>query len=129
MATRRRSFIFMSLSSLTRCSGKDLFYLANTCHLNTLTTHQLLKDDLAQADKEGVCFGAKLVRGAYMVKERRLASEKGYPDPIQETFDMTCENYHRCLDLLLERAAEDAETVKFIIATHNEDTIHYAMNR
>lgn len=50
-----------------------------------------LKQDVAIAERLGVCFGVKLVRGAYLNKERKLAKEKGYPDPVQPSWEATNE--------------------------------------
>lgn len=46
----------------------------------------------------GYYFGAKLVRGAYMVLERRRALEKNYPSPICETIEETHANYNLCIE-------------------------------
>lgn len=44
---------------------------------------------------QGYKFGAKLVRGAYMVIERQRAQERGYPSPILDTKEGTDESYDR----------------------------------
>lgn len=41
----------------------------------------------------GLCFGVKLVRGAYMDKEQKLAKERGYPDPVQPDWEATNRRY------------------------------------
>lgn len=58
-----------------------------------------------------------------MNKERSLAKEKGYPDPVCETFDKTTENYNRSMDIMLDNIAKNPGKFSTIIASHNEDTV------
>ncbi len=51
---------------------------------------------MARAAEEGWVFGAKTVRGAYMVVERARAQALGYDSPIQDTLQATHANYDRC---------------------------------
>lgn len=44
---------------------------------------------------EGVGFGAKVVRGAYLERERSRAHEVGYPDPVNATYKDTGLVYDR----------------------------------
>ncbi|RYG52440.1 hypothetical protein EON67_01245 [archaeon] len=46
--------------------------------------------DMRRAEREGWLFGAKLVRGAYMIQERALATEKGYKDPVHGSCAPAC---------------------------------------
>ena len=46
-----------------------------------------------RAVKEGYILGAKLVRGAYMEKERERAAEMGYPSPIHPSKEATDHAY------------------------------------
>ena len=52
---------------------------------------------MERAEREGWCFGAKLVRGAYMFMERDRARQCGYPSPIHDTIDATHANYNECV--------------------------------
>lgn len=58
-----------------------------------------LLGDLRVAQEEGFCFGVKLVRGAYMDKERKLAKEEGREDPVRQSWEDTNERWSpkRCL--------------------------------
>lgn len=63
---------------------------------------QRLQIDIRRARKENFKFAAKIVRGAYMIAERRRAEELGIEDPIQPDLENTHKNYHRCLDIMFE---------------------------
>lgn len=67
-----------------------------------------LRADHAEAKAKGYLLGAKLVRGAYMEKERKRAADKGYPSPIQETRADTDRDYNEavryCVDHYMEIA-------------------------
>jgi proline dehydrogenase len=82
---------------------------------------QYLKDQRRQATAEGYIFGVKLVRGAYMEKERERAQEQGYPSPIHETKAETDADYDAALSYCLKHIDE----VSFVAATHNEASTHY----
>jgi len=89
-----------------------------------------LKHDLAQAEKYNYIFAAKLVRGAYMEQERLLAREQRYEDPINPSFDATSKMYHACLDEVLNSTVKrDPGQVRVMVASHNEDTIRYAIQK
>ena len=81
--------------------------------LNTITEELEIVTANGQAK-----FGAKIVRGAYLEKERKLAQSQGYPDPVNDTYQATGEMYQKVIGFLLERS--NGYTV---IATHNEDAV------
>ena len=55
-----------------------------------------IETDMQRAAAEGWKFGAKTVRGAYMVVERARAAERGYESPIWDSLQETHDNYNRC---------------------------------
>lgn len=75
-----------------------------------------LRAALERAEAGGYFFGAKLVRGAYMEKERRRASERGYADPIQPSKSRSDEDYDAALLLCLEHL----DRMSLCVGTHNE---------
>tara|TARA_B100001057_G_scaffold467004_1_gene524710 strand:+ start:149 stop:1339 length:1191 start_codon:yes stop_codon:yes gene_type:complete len=69
-----------------------------------------------QAAGEGWHFGVKLVRGAYMEKERKRAAERGYPSPIQPDKAAT----DRDFDAGIRWCLEHLDCVAFCSGSHNE---------
>jgi proline dehydrogenase len=61
----------------------ELAVVYNTYQLYRTDKLAHLQRDYEKARREGYILGAKLVRGAYLVKERTRAKEMGYPSPIQ----------------------------------------------
>lgn len=77
-----------------------------------------MKNELEIARNEGWYVGYKLVRGAYMEKERERAKEKGYPSPIQATKEATDSDYNAALSLSLE----NLDILSICAGTHNEES-------
>ncbi len=75
-----------------------------------------LKSSHDKAIEKGYIYGVKLVRGAYMEKERERAEEMGYPSPIQPDKAAT----DRDFDAAVEYCLENIETLAFVAGTHNE---------
>ncbi|MEZ4911944.1 MAG: proline dehydrogenase family protein [Saprospiraceae bacterium] len=63
--------------------NKDRVTVYNTYQMYNINKLSHLKRDHKICTENGVLFGAKLVRGAYMDKERERAKNMGYIDPIQ----------------------------------------------
>jgi proline dehydrogenase len=64
----------------------------------------------------GYLLGAKLVRGAYMEKERERANEMGYPSPIHPTKEATDHDF----DMAVRFCVDHYEHIALCNATHNE---------
>jgi proline dehydrogenase len=75
-----------------------------------------LKRSLEHARENKYLCAVKLVRGAYMEKERARAAERGYPDPICKTLQDTHDSYNKGLEFCLDHIDE----MYVSNATHNE---------
>ncbi|KFO34817.1 Proline dehydrogenase 1, mitochondrial [Fukomys damarensis] len=106
--------------------GKPLVFNTYQCYLKDAYDNVTLDVELAR--REGWCFGAKLVRGAYMAQERARAAEIGYEDPINPTYEATNTMYHRCLTYVLEELKHNSKA-KVMVASHNEDTVRFTLQR
>lgn len=88
----------------------------NTVQLYRHDRLAFLRAMLEAAKQKGFVLGVKLVRGAYMEKERRRAEEKGYPSPIQPDKKSSDADYNEAVQLCIDHL----EQVSVIVATHNE---------
>jgi proline dehydrogenase len=88
----------------------------NTIQLYRTDRLQYLKDARRQAKNDGYILAVKLVRGAYMEKERERATEMDYPSPIQKDKKATDRDYDAAIDYCLDHL----EDVAFVAGTHNE---------
>jgi len=84
---------------------------------------------MKHANREGYKFGAKLVRGAYMEQERERAAKLGYEDPVNESYKNTTQMYERSFICCLEAIKENPGKVNIMVASHNEDTIRFAVKK
>lgn len=94
----------------------------NTTQHYRLDRLQFLKDSYAAAIERNFVLGAKLVRGAYMEKERKRAAEKGYPSPIQPDKESTDRDFNAGVEFCIEHL----DRIGLIVASHNEFSNLYA---
>jgi proline dehydrogenase len=80
-----------------------------------------LRTELERAKNAGIKYGVKLVRGAYMEKERARAQAMGYPSPIQPDKASTDKDYDAALDFLVANKA----VFSVCAGTHNENSSMY----
>lgn len=83
---------------------------------------QFLKNSYEAAVERNFILGAKLVRGAYMEKERKRASEYNYPSPIQPDKESSDKDYNDGLEFCIDRL----DRIGLIVASHNEYSNLYA---
>jgi len=96
--------------------NKDRAVIMNTYQLYRHASLENLKNHHQYVNSKGFYFGAKLVRGAYMEKERLRAKQYGYQDPIQPNKESTDKDYNAAVDYCLQNNV----TIKTVIGTHNE---------
>lgn len=92
----------------------------NTIQLYRTDRLQFLRDARKQAKAEGYILAVKLVRGAYMEKERERAEELGYESPIHADKKATDRDYNAALEYCLDHVDE----IAFVAGTHNERSTH-----
>lgn len=93
-----------------------------------------LELDVELSKRENFVFAAKLVRGAYMVSERKRALDMNYPSPIHDTLEDTHDSYNGGVKYLVNKLREHQEStgetltvsnspIVFMVASHNRDSV------
>ncbi|XP_053377875.1 hydroxyproline dehydrogenase-like isoform X1 [Mercenaria mercenaria] len=90
-------------------------------------TYGNLQKDCKFVRSKGAGFATKLVRGAYMYKERQMAVDAGYEDPVHQTFEDTTAMYNQSMEHLLDGIQREPDKFYVVIASHNEDTVKHAV--
>ena len=106
--------------------SEDMMRKHNKDRCNVFTTLQMYRWDrleylkkmyLDAVDKD-YYLGVKLVRGAYMEKERDRAAAYGYLSPIQTNKEATDRDY----DLAVKFCIDHADRISVIAGSHNEES-------
>lgn len=95
----------------------------NTFQLYRHDRLDYLKDQIKKAKAGNYILGAKLVRGAYMEKERERAKEMKYPSPINPNKKATDKDFDEAVELCLD----NLEHLHVCVATQNEHSNLLAM--
>ena len=111
------------LEDLMKTYNTEKPIVYNTLQLYRWDRLDYLKSLNERAKKEGFKLGFKIVRGAYMEKERERAKSKGYPSPICKDKSNTDANFNLTLAYILE----NLDNISVFIGTHNEESSYLAM--
>ncbi|MBI3719173.1 MAG: proline dehydrogenase family protein [Sphingobacteriales bacterium] len=96
--------------------NKEKVVVYNTLQLYRHDRFAFLKDSYEAAVLRNFVLGAKLVRGAYMEKERLRAKEMNYPSPIQPDKESSDRDYNAAVEFCIEHL----DRIAVIVASHNE---------
>jgi proline dehydrogenase len=113
------SWIQLAIDQLAEQAMREI----NTTKALIYNTVQLYRHDRLDYLKDQIkstsgFLGFKLVRGAYMEKERARAIEFGYQDPIQPNKESTDRDYNEALKFCIE----NSDKVSICAGTHNENS-------
>ena len=90
----------------------------NTFQMYIHFKYNFLQNSISRAQEKGYILGAKVVRGAYMEKERETAAKENRKDPIHKTKADTDEDYDKAIALCIK----NIKKVSVCVATHNEES-------
>ncbi|MFM7216661.1 MAG: proline dehydrogenase family protein, partial [Bacteroidota bacterium] len=103
---------------MMRRFNKQKAIVYNTVQLYRHDRLGYLRNLLESARSSGFKVGVKLVRGAYMEKERLRAKSLGYQSPIQPDKSATDRDY----DLALQLCLQHLDFTSIVAGTHNESS-------
>ena len=98
--------------------NKTTAIVYNTAQMYRHDRYQFIHDCFEAAEQRNFILGIKIVRGAYMEKERKRAQELGYPSPIQPDKESCDRDYNNAVEFCLHHV----DCIATIIATHSENS-------
>jgi proline dehydrogenase len=104
--------------------NKEKVIVYNTIQLYRHDRLHFLRLSHRIAQQQGFKLGMKLVRGAYMEKERERAFEKSYTSPIQPDKAATDRDYNDSVRYCIDNIND----ISVIVASHNDESNLLAAN-
>jgi proline dehydrogenase len=105
--------------------NKDQVLIYNTLQAYRWDRMDYIKNLLELSKHDGFKVGIKLVRGAYMEKERLRAKNYGYVSPICETKQATDHNFNNILTYMIG----ELEHMSIFLGTHNEESSYLLLEQ
>jgi proline dehydrogenase len=98
--------------------NKNSVIIYNTFQMYRVDMLGNLTNAIKSAKDQHYFLGVKLVRGAYLEKERQRSHEENYSEPLHKNKHDTDRDFNAAVDLCLHKL----ETVYFCVGTHNEES-------
>jgi len=108
---------------LMQTYNADALIVYSTLQMYRWDRLDYLKEIHAKAKQNNFKLGFKVVRGAYMEKERQRAIDRGYQSPICETKKITDALFNAAITYILS----NLESIHLFIGTHNEESSQLAL--
>jgi proline dehydrogenase len=96
--------------------NKNKVVVYNTLQFYRHDRLQFLRDCYEAALQRNFILGAKIVRGAYMEKERKRAEQMNYRSPIQPDKNATDKDFNEAIQFCIDHI----DRVAVVVASHNE---------
>lgn len=143
MVDAEQSYLQPAIDVLTQQTQRT-FNTSEPFIFNTYQTYltysvDKLTADMAMAEREGWHFGAKIVRGAYIVLERSLAEAHHYESPVFAGKGGTDVSYDTAVKKILETYAPavaaaradgpSARVFGVVVASHNRDSVESVVDQ
>jgi proline dehydrogenase len=119
-----QSFVDEVVTEMMEKYNKEKAIIYNTLQMYRTDRLEFLKTTLQKAIAGNYMVGIKFVRGAYMERERKRASEIGYKSPVQPDKEATDKAY----DDALTYSAEHIDRISIFNGTHNEKSNQHLVN-
>lgn len=97
----------------------DKVIIFNTIQMYRHDRLEYLQELLTKAKNEQFKVGLKVVRGAYLEKENKLAITHNYPTPIYSNKKATDDAYDKAIEIIIEHI----EISELYMGTHNRESI------
>lgn len=94
----------------------------NTIQFYRVNRLEFLMKSSVHAMNDGYVLGMKIVRGAYMEKERERALKLNYPSPIQPDKQSTDSDFNAALEFCIRNLS----SISLLVASHNETSNLFA---
>lgn len=99
--------------------NKEEAIVFNTVQLYRHDRLEFIKACHQAAKSQGFYLGLKLVRGAYLEKENKVAADERRPTPINPTKEATDREYNEALKFCVDHL----DRIAICAGTHNEDSV------
>jgi proline dehydrogenase len=111
------------IEELMETYNKKKAIVFNTLQMYRHDRLEYLKNLHSKAKEKDFYIGLKVVRGAYMEKERERAQEKRYTSPICKDKEATDINFNKAITYIIEHPK-----MALFAGTHNEDSSYLLMD-
>jgi len=129
MIDAEQTFIQYAIDSVTRqlqrVHNKDKVVIMNTFQGYLKRTKRNVSLDVLGCKMMNMPFGAKLVRGAYMTEESKIALDQEVESPVFPNKLLVDKSYNETMEFVIKNVPSRSH---FTVASHNDGTIEIALD-